>query len=240
MHSVGLTPIHDPENPRIYLDGRREVPMKIENDISMVEVEVPDKMSMSTQRSFDRTRLWHHRSMHLGLEKLIQAGLVPSTTKPFTCNVCLTTKAKQRTPKTDPLLKDTPTHNGEILVLDLMLPSSHQETIHGIKAAMILVDVKSRRTEVAFLKQFHAKSVTEAFQSLLLRLSCNPRLLIMDRQSGFVSTYFVNRLHQRDIRYKLVPRNKHSIFAGLVERNIQTLRQMGRSAMELMQVDLKF
>ncbi len=119
--------------------------------------------------------------------------------------------------------------------MDLMMPA------RSAKGAMLVaVDRFSRFVATSYSPSTRTDDLLHAFKIAINRFSSAPKLLIMDRQSGFTSKEFVDFLLSRGIRYEFVSPMRHSEFLGLAERTIQSLRNMSRASLAHMNLASTF
>ncbi len=96
---------------------------------------------------------------------------------------------------------------------------------------IVLVDFDSK---ILFEKHVTRLTTIYLFFQLLVLLRTNhlnPRTIIADQQKAFAATYFIVQLAKIGIHLKLVPRDRHSEFAGIVERSIQSIKAMARAGL---------
>ncbi len=137
--------------------------------------------------------------------------------------------------------KDTPTAKDEILGLDILIPSKTEVTYAaGVKAMINLVDCYVRDSFVITVRKFDSIHLWERLLVLLVTHILSPRVIIADQQKAFASTFFQLALAKLGIRLKLVPRDRHSEFNGIVERNIGSLKAMARAGLVASHLDESF
>ena len=227
LHKAGITPNHDPEDPSLTLTDGTKVKMEQTKGISTVTVVPPrSEFTGSTIIAKETPELWHRRFMHAPKELLVKLNLARVSDNLKLCNTCILTKPKVKELKLDKTKKLQVEKKLDAVAIDLMVPARGNKGF-----VFVAIDLKTRYTVSAFAEDYTADTLLRTFKLLMMRLGGDPRLLILDKQSGFMSRKFTDYLLDKNIKFKTAPPHRHLEYNGVVERCIQSLRTMARASM---------
>ena len=204
LHKLGIKVSHDPVDPHLSFPDKSKVPMSQERNISLVRVQRPAPFVGNMLLDVDVPTLWHARTMHASARTLQQMGIIKGQSSYPTCETCLQCKTEKIPLKLDKGLKDVPTKPGELVVFDVMDPAQKEKG-----AVLLAIDVYSRMTVGECIHDLKAETLKIAFHKLLNRIPGTIKRVVLDRQSGFTTTDFVNSLVKRSILYKYAPPGRH-------------------------------
>ena len=173
--------------------------------------------------------------MHASLHKLKQMKLGSKDDRLNPCIVCHETKEKFRSLKLNPDRKSVSKEVLETLVIDLMVPTKGEPGVF-----LVVTDAYSRYCHGQYVRNYRSSTLTEALEVILMRFGRSPKEIVLDRQPGFLALTFMRFLMDKNIKIKKAPPNRHLEFMGIIERNIQTLRTISRSAMTDASLSVKF
>ena len=240
LYKAGIIPDYNPDSPKLTFpeEENSSYPMYVEQRTTRVLVPPPKLSIATTLLTNEDAALWHARTMHMGERILHHLGIDAKEIP--TCETCLQTKARRLKPKLDPSLKLVPKRKGEMVAVDLMIPSAKTKTPGGYIAAFVLVDVKTTYPCVEAIKSKTAQTLVATFDRIRLGMKMRVELVVIDRESGLDSKEFLDHLLKQGIRHKLIPRERHGEFNPLAERTIGILRVMARAALFHMDLDDTF
>ena len=232
---------------RYITNGTSHIPLYRWNNILLIRMvgqgEPPEVLRPPLDYStVEETRvshqLFHRRQLHLGNEinlrtaELYRKQLIDDLRRDGSGKVivdepCAVGKMRREKLRVDSSLKQTPTEPFEILQMDYLINSV--EAIGGYRQSIILVDAKG-----SFVANFNTKTkrASEVIRHLqaFFRDFRAPRILVIDRDSPFVSQELEKFCSDSGVKLYPVPTARHEL-NGLVERTIGTLRNMVRCAL---------
>eukprot|EP00924_Labyrinthula_sp_SR-Ha-C_P005496 snap_masked-scaffold_62-processed-gene-0.56-mRNA-1 protein AED:0.32 eAED:0.32 QI:0/-1/0/1/-1/1/1/0/231 len=129
--------------------------------------------------------------------------------------------------KTDSLLKTKARKKNQVWHLDLLLPSRHHTG-----CMLVVADQFTRWIWTSFSLSTKSTDLKHSFSNLLSQSKTTCNLLVLDRQTGFLTTEFLSTLHENKIRFKLATPERHGETNGLAERSILSLRTLPRFALK--------
>eukprot|EP00924_Labyrinthula_sp_SR-Ha-C_P001216 snap_masked-scaffold_7-processed-gene-17.6-mRNA-1 protein AED:0.35 eAED:0.84 QI:0/0/0/0.5/1/1/2/0/1023 len=227
LYQLGCNINYDPSHGSIKFANGEHSKLQNINGISKAWIEhSTDPCYTTLDHSPDS--IWHYRFMHASTNKLSHLGLFEN--EKFTsadCETCALTKMRRMPLKTDSLLKTKARKKNQVWHLDLLLPSRHHTG-----CMLVVADQFTRWIWTSFSLSTKSSDLKHSFYNLLSQAKTSCNLLVLDRQTGFLTTEFLSTLHENKIRFKLATPERHGETKGLAERSILSLRTLARSALK--------
>ena len=227
LPSLGLIPSLLPYNAQLNFKKQFTVPIHFYEKLSLVEIHPSTSIPTSQLTTLQKNELLHRKILHL------------NHFHDDNCDICKSFKLFKYKAETDTDQSLKATKPGEILYMDLLLPPKQKTYYLSIVGIIVVVDKFTRMLFTQFIPDFSAKTLTKAFNQLLLDHQLTPKILVTDRQSAFESTIFKDNLLQRKTQLFYAPRDRHETFNGLAERAIRSLKQMASCALADAQLPTK-
>ena len=216
--------------PTFQLPTSEILPITYFNNLPTINLQVipkqPDPQIMLLTSANNNYDLWHKRTLHLSAQKLYQGKLINSPSH-ASCNTCQRCKGTFGKLPLDKEYKSTPESKGDIVAIDLMQPKASD-----MKAFLVSIDYKTRFVSGVVIQNKQSSTLLQALKQLLIKMQLTPKQVVMDRQSGWMTSACQSFLENKVILVKLVPPHRHGQFNPFVERVIYTLRTMARTALD--------
>lgn len=137
------------------------------------------------------------------------------------CDPCWSGKFHTTILKTDRLLKMVPTKPFEIFHMDFLV--SPCEAIGGYKYGLVMIDLQPRFVFVELTKSRKSQDVVSKLNALFVLQGAFPQMLVIDRDSPFVSQELFDWCVANHVQFKKIPQARHE-FHGLAENVIKVLQ----------------
>ncbi len=233
---AGFRTDHNLDTAHILQPDGKKVGMIIFNDVSVAQMLPPPADICNKLTSPSQTpELWHARLMHSHAGVLKSLNVLAQNAQLPVCVDCVRCKPRIMQPILDKDAKERSNVPGGVWSCDLMVSAKASNGYFFVG-----VDQATRYISLEFVRGTSADQLWSAFLVLKTRFPAKVQSLVLDRQSGFMATTFTQNLDKLGIKYRFCPPQRHDLFNGLVERNIQSLRNMARVALHAMNLDSSF
>jgi len=231
-----IEPVHNKSGGHLVLPGGHQVPMMINNRVSVVNILPPPHAFVNNLLAAkESSLLWHRRTMHCSKNKLIKLGVIKKNAKFDQCTDCTACRPVISRLQLNSEYKTVAEKPGDFVSMDLLIPTK------GVDGCfLVAVDFYSRFISTEFCLKTDAQSLLGALKAILNRFPHPVSTLILDRQPGFTAKQFTDYLNDEKISYRFVPPERHGEFTGIVERTMLTLKTMSRTALHSMHLDTTF
>ena len=181
----------------------------------------PKSFFASTLDNKPDAQLWHERTMHMSIDYLRGMGLqVPAGGLDY-CNTCVQVKARRYQPRLDPEMRRRPTRKGEVVAIDLLLPSRNVKTHGNYTACVMWIALATKYPCGQPITDRSTASIRVSYERIRMNMELERiGTVVMDRESACTSKEFLEFLTNAGTRYKLVPRDRHGEFNPFAERLI--------------------
>lgn len=229
LFKLGCRPVHEPEDACVWVTPTERIGMCLETGLSLVSI-VPFRKEVNLTRE----ELWHRRMMHLSLETLKKTSQLKNLKKmKMNCDTCVKAKAAHRKSTVlEPEKKFEPKYKGEAISIDILVPPADSKScVSGVVATLVVVELFTRISLAIHIKSYSSKNVLISCLRALNVMRVNPKLIVADRQAAMTAKTFVDYFALQKTHIKFIPRDRHSEFNPVVERQIANIKAMTRAAL---------